>query len=66
MKIEIAKDIDKEDLINQYQWAINLLDEIINNPLNTNALVIQAVRDEAKILRKLSVLIKKLLTHELR
>lgn len=60
-----VKDLDIEDLIAQYQLAINRLDEIINNPLNTNALIIQAVKDEAIILLKVSRLLKKIIQHEI-
>lgn len=45
----VVTDIDKEDMKAQYQTAITRLDEIINEPSWTNAKVIAAVVDLAKM-----------------
>ena len=66
MKHTALTDDDKADLVAQYQWAIDRLDAIISEPAWTNAKIISAVVDEAKILRKVTRLMKKLLLHELR
>ena len=66
MKHTITTDSDKADLIQQYQWAIDRLDNIVASPpANDNART-QAIVDEAKILRKVTRLMKKLILHELR
>jgi len=62
----ILTDADKADLKSQYQWAQDRLDAIISEPAWTNTKVISAVQDEAKILRKLLRLMKKLILHEIR
>jgi len=66
MKHTIITDSDKADLKQQYQWAQDRLDAIISEPAWTNAKVIAAVQDEAKIMRKLLRLTKKLIMHEIR
>jgi len=79
-KITIATDADKADLIAQYQWAQDRLDEIVVEMntvsaanLNTVAKLetavkaeAEAIKDEALILRKTLRLLKKFVTHELR
>jgi len=66
VKETILTDTDKADLKDQYQWAQDRLDAIINEPAWTNAKVIAAVQDEAKIMRKLLRLMKKIINHEIR
>ena len=66
MKYTPLTDADKADLKSQYQWAQDRLDAIISEPAWTNAKVIAAVQDEAKIMRKLLRLMKKLILHEIR
>jgi len=66
VKETIVIDADKADLKSQYQWAQDRLDAIISEPAWTNAKVISAVVDEAKIMRKLLRLTKKLIMHEIR
>ena len=66
VEITIAIDADKADLKSQYQWAQDRLDAIISESAWTNAKVIAAVQDEAKIMRKLLRLMKKLVLHEIR
>jgi hypothetical protein len=65
VKTTPPKDVDKKDLIDQYNWAITRLDAIIVSNMSTNALLQAAIKDEAKILRKATVLMKKVLLHEL-
>lgn len=66
VKINVVVDVDKADLKQQYQWAQDRLDAIISEPAWTNAKVISAVQDEAKILRKLLRLTKKLVLYEIK
>jgi len=65
VEITIAIDADKADLKEQYQWAIDRLDAIISEPAWTNAKVISAVVDEAKILRKVIRLTKTIIYHDM-
>lgn len=58
MKITPIIDLDKKDLVDTYNQAIIDLDTIINRTNPTNAQVIWAVREEAKIIKKLAKFIK--------
>ena len=61
MKIIPVIDNDLKDLKDQYLWAISRLDAIIAEPAWTNAKVIQAVVDEAKIQRKVLIMMRKII-----
>ena len=61
MKIEIAKDINKEALKTAYESAITSLTQIQTTTNPTNAQVVAAIKKEAEILEKLLRFIKNLL-----
>lgn len=52
-KINLSINAEKADIKAQYIWAVNRLQEIVDETSWTNAKVITAVQDEAKIQLKL-------------
>ncbi len=79
VKITISSDIDKADLIAQYQAGLTRLDEIVTgmNTINSSALSTDAakiaaikgealsIRDEAIILKRALIILKKIVMHEI-